>query len=138
MYGVALNSLVGKTVDFRYGKYVVDSVDISEGIAMVRNARPDWHQHLLKADLTDIVERNIDLILDGINKYLLRLAEDQIRLAFAQSEKEVQDLRQRTREGIETARISGKQIGGITGRKFTIKPQDIPNSECPAAVNIGI
>ena len=45
---------------------------------------------------------------------------------------------QYTREGIETARISGKQIGGITGRKFTIKPQDIPNSECPAAVNIGI
>ena len=64
MYGVALNSLVGKTVDFRYGKYVVDSVDISEGIAMVRNARPDWHTHLLKADLTDIVEGNIDLILD--------------------------------------------------------------------------
>ena len=64
MYGVALNSLVGKTVDFRYGKYVVDSVDISEGIAMVRNARPDWHTHLLKADLTDIVEGNIDILLD--------------------------------------------------------------------------
>ena len=86
----------------------------------------------------ELTGTDIDLILDGINKYLLRLAEDQIRLAFAQSEKEVQDLRQRTREGIETARISGKQIGGITGRKFTIKPQDIPNSECPAAVNIGI
>ena len=40
---------------------------------------------------------DIDLILDGINKYLLRLAEDQIRLAFDQAEKEVQDLHQRTR-----------------------------------------
>jgi len=33
----------------------------------------------------------------------------------------VQDLRQRTREGIETARISGKQIGGVSGRKLTTK-----------------
>ena len=69
----------------------------------------------------ELTGTDIDLILDGINKYLLRLAEDQIRLAFAQSEKEVQDLRQRTREGIETARISGKQIGGVTGRKLTTK-----------------
>ena len=59
-----LNSLVGKTVDYRYGKYVVDSIDIVKGIAMLRNARPDWHQHLLKADLTDIVGQNIDLLLD--------------------------------------------------------------------------
>ena len=69
----------------------------------------------------ELTGTDIDLILDGINKYLLRLAEDQIRLAFAQSEKEVQDLRQRTREGIETARISGKQIGGVSGRKLTTK-----------------
>ena len=62
---------------------------------------------------------DIDLILDGINKYLLRLAEDQIRLAFEQAEKEVADLHQRTREGIETARLAGKQIGGIPGKKLT-------------------
>lgn len=64
---------------------------------------------------------DIDLILDGINKYLLRLAEDQIRLAFQQSEKEVQDLHERTREGIKTARLNGKQIGGVKGRKLTTK-----------------
>lgn len=54
---------------------------------------------------------SVDFILDGINKYLLPLAKEQIKLAFEQSEKEVQDLRQRTREGIETARLNGKQIG---------------------------
>ena len=54
-----------------------------------------------------------------MNKYLLRLAEDQIRLAFKQSEKEVQDLRNRTIEGIQTAKIQGKQIGGVKGRKLT-------------------
>lgn len=56
-----------------------------------------------------------------INKYLARLAEKQIFQAFEQAEKEVQDLRQRTKEGIETARLNGKQIGGVTGKKLTTK-----------------
>lgn len=64
---------------------------------------------------------NIDCILDGINKYLLSLAKEQIRLAFEQSEKEVQDLRQRTKEGLQTARLSGKQIGQVRGTKLTTK-----------------
>ena len=49
------------------------------------------------------------------------LAEKQIIKAFEQSEKEVSDLRQRTREGIETARLNGKQIGQQSGRKLNIK-----------------
>lgn len=69
----------------------------------------------------ELTGTDIDLILDGINKYLLRLAEDQIRLAFEQAEKEVDDLHQRTREGIETARLAGKQIGGVPGKKLTTK-----------------
>lgn len=64
---------------------------------------------------------NVDFILDGVNKYLMTLAKEQIRLAFEQSEKEVQDLRQRTKEGIETARLNGKQIGQIEGVKLTTK-----------------
>ena len=64
---------------------------------------------------------NIDCILEGINKYLLSLAKEQIRLAFEQSEKEVQDLRQRTKEGLLTARLSGRQIGQIRGSKLTTK-----------------
>ena len=56
-----------------------------------------------------------------INKYLARLAEKQIIQAFEQAEKEVQDLHQRTKEGIETARLNGKQIGGIAGKKLTTK-----------------
>ena len=64
---------------------------------------------------------NVDLILEGINKYLLELAREQIKIAFDQSEKEVSDLRQRTREGIETARLNGKQIGLGKGTKLTTK-----------------
>jgi DNA invertase Pin-like site-specific DNA recombinase len=63
----------------------------------------------------------VDYILEGINKYLLALAEEQIKLAFEQAEKEVEDLHQRTKEGIETARLNGKQIGGIQGKKLTTK-----------------
>ena len=64
---------------------------------------------------------NVDFILEGVNKYLLTLAKEQTRLAFEQAEKEVEDLHQRTREGIETARLAGKQIGQKTGAKLITK-----------------
>lgn len=64
---------------------------------------------------------NIDCILEGINKYLLLLAKEQIRLAFEQSEKEVQDLRQRTREGIQSAKLNGKQIGQVQGNHLVTR-----------------
>lgn len=63
----------------------------------------------------------VDCILKGINEYLWELAEEQIRLAFLQAEKEVEDLHQRTKEGIQTARIKGKQIGQRKGAKLTTK-----------------
>lgn len=60
-------------------------------------------------------------ITEAINRYLLALAKEQIRLAFDQAEKEVADLRQRTREGIETARLAGKQIGQVKGARLITK-----------------
>ena len=65
--------------------------------------------------------KNVDLILEGINKYLMVLAQEQIQLAFDQSEKEVDDLRQRTREGMKTASLNGKQIGIKKGTKLITK-----------------
>ena len=64
---------------------------------------------------------SLDYILDGINKYLLALAKEQIIIAFQQSAKEVEDLHQRTKEGLETARLNGKQIGIVKGTKLTTK-----------------
>lgn len=69
----------------------------------------------------DLTGTTVDFILEGINKYLLALAKEQIKLAFIQSEKEVMDLQQRTREGIQTARLNGKQIGQVKGTKLTTK-----------------
>lgn len=64
---------------------------------------------------------SVDSILRGVNEYLMDLAKEQIRIAFDQAEKEVQDLRQRTREGLETARLNGKQIGIKKGSKLVTK-----------------
>jgi len=63
----------------------------------------------------------VDSILEGINRYLMTLAAEQIRLAFLQAEKELEDLHQRTREGIQTARLNGKQIGQRQGAKLKTK-----------------
>lgn len=64
---------------------------------------------------------NVDFILKGINEYLMALAKEQIKLAFEQSEKEVADLHQRTREGLLTAKLNGKQVGHRKGDGFETK-----------------
>ncbi|HID0816086.1 recombinase family protein [Clostridium botulinum] len=77
-----------------------------------------------KKALTNNIEMtgtNVDFILEGVNKYLLALAKEQIKIAFNQAEKEVKDLHQRTKEGIETARLNGKQIGQKQGTKLVTK-----------------
>ena len=62
-----------------------------------------------------------DIILKAINEYLMELSKEQIIIAFAQAEKEVSDLHQRTKEGIETAKRNGKQIGRQKGTKIITK-----------------
>lgn len=80
----------------------------------------DTYKKALSANI-DLTGTNVDFILEGVNKYLMALAKEQIILSFEQAEKEVQDLHQRTKEGIETARINGKQIGQVKGTKLTTK-----------------
>jgi len=60
----------------------------------------------------------VNSIIDSLNKYTIELAKAQIRIAFEQAEKEVVDLHQRTSEGMKTAKLNGKQIGRVTGRKY--------------------
>ena len=69
----------------------------------------------------DATDELLAAITAGINKYMLRLAERQIQLAFDQAEKEVTDLHQRTKEGLATAKLAGKQVGGVPGKKLKIK-----------------
>lgn len=95
-----------------------------KGIELVFLKEQHINTATYKKALTNNIEMtgtNVDFILEGINKYLLALAKEQIKLAFIQSEKEVEDLHQRTKEGIETARLNGKQIGQQKGVKLTTK-----------------
>lgn len=72
---------------------------------------------------------DVDFILEGVNKYLNRLAEKQIRIAFEQSEKEVEDLHTRTKEGIQTARLSGKTVGGEANKGKTYSTKKGENAK---------
>lgn len=65
----------------------------------------------------------INNIIEALNKYTIDLAKAQIRIAFEQAEKEVKDLHQRTSEGIKTAKLNGKQIGRVKGKKYTTKKE---------------
>ena len=95
-----------------------------EGINLVFLKEPHINTDTYKNTLASSVpltDTEVDFILEGINKYLLALAKQQIKLAFLQAEKEVQDLRQRTREGLITAKLNGKQVGCVKGTKLTTK-----------------
>ena len=63
----------------------------------------------------------INGIIEALNRYTIELAKDQIRLVFAQAQKEVDDLHTRSAEGLVTARLNGKQIGQPKGTKLTTK-----------------
>lgn len=60
---------------------------------------------------------NIELI----NNFMMALAEEQIKAAFDQSEKEVTDLHSRISQGIREAKKNGTQIGLVKGSTLTTK-----------------
>jgi vacuolar-type H+-ATPase subunit H len=96
----------------------------SRGVKLVFLKEPHINTDTYKQALESNVKLtggSVDYILEGVNRYLMALAKEQIRLAFQQSEKEVEDLHQRTKEGMETARLNGKQIGQKQGAKLTTK-----------------
>lgn len=63
----------------------------------------------------------MNTIIQALNKYSLELAKDQIKKVFDQAQKELEDLHQRTSEGLLTAKLNGKQIGRKQGTKIETK-----------------
>lgn len=91
------------------------------GIDLVFLKEPHINTSVYKKAMESGIEMTgttVDYILEGVNKYMMALAKEQIKLSFEQAEKEVQDLHRRTVEGIETARLNGKQIGRAAGTKI--------------------
>lgn len=64
---------------------------------------------------------DVDVILKGVNEYLMILAENQIRSAFETAQHEVDFLHQRTSEGVRRAQAQGKVVGRAEGSKITTK-----------------
>lgn len=92
-----------------------------KGISLVFLKEPHINTDTYKKAVSNqiaLTGDKVDLILEGVNRYLMELAKEQIRIAFEQAEKEVSDLHQRTKEGIETARLNGKQIGRQKGATY--------------------
>ena len=74
----------------------------------------------------DFFKGNIALI----NNFMMALAEEQIKAAFEQSEKEVTDLHSRISQGIREAKKKGTQIGLAKGSSLTTKK----SIECKAII----
>ena len=107
------------------GYHVYETL-FNQGVQLVFLKEPHINTSTYKKALESgvpLTGTDVDFILEGVNQYLLSLAKEQIRIAFEQSEKEVADLRSRTREGIEIARINGKQIGQPKGKKLIVKKE---------------
>lgn len=104
----------------------------NKGIELIFIKEAHINTTTYKQALTNNVQMTntaVDSILKGVNEYLLALAKEQIKIAFNQAEKEVKDLQQRTKEGIETARLNGKQIGQTKGTKLTTKKSMIAKQQ---------
>lgn len=96
----------------------------NRGVELIFLKEPQINTSTYKAALNSSVPMtgtNVDFILKGVNQFLLELAKEQIRLAFQQAAKEVEDLHQRTKEGLATAKLAGKQIGRAEGATFETK-----------------
>ena len=88
---------------------------------------------LLKIDI-DTGNEAVNCFFKGnikvINDFLMALAEEQIKAAFEQSEKEVTDLHSRISQGIREAKRNGTQIGLVKGTELTTKK----SLECKAII----
>ena len=91
----------------------------NEGVNLVflkeHHIDTDTYRNAISKSIELTGDKKIDCLLKGVNNFLLELRKEQIRLTLEQAQKEVDDLRQRTKEGIETAHINGKESGRKNG-----------------------
>ncbi len=95
------------------------------GVSLVFLKEPqintDNYRSALSSNQIPMTGTDVDILLEAVKKYLMILAKKQIQLSFEQAEKELNDIHQRIKEGLETAKLNGKQIGRVTGRKYVTK-----------------
>ena len=104
----------------------------NKGVKLVFLKEPHINTETYKKALENQIEVNLNTgnaatdnfiqgIIEALNRYTIELAKEQIKLVFGQAQKEVDDLHQRTAEGMITAKLNGSQIGQPKGIKLTTK-----------------
>ena len=102
------------------------------GISLIFLKEPTINTDTYRKSLENKIEMQIstgdaptDIFIQSITKamdrYVQELSKKQIELAFEASEREVMELRQRTREGMLSAKLRGSQIGRVPGKKYPSK-----------------
>ena len=79
------------------------------------------YQNAITSEIALTGNEIADEYIKATNRVLMILAKQQIKLAFDQAQKEVDDLHKRTSEGMQTARSNGKQIGRKPGAEIVTK-----------------
>ena len=69
-------------------------------------------------------DKLINAVSDALTEYTKELAKESIRIAFEQAQKEVDDLSERTKQGLVTAKLNGKTLGRVKGAKVNTKKSD--------------
>lgn len=106
------------------------------GIELVFLKEPQLNTRTYRSAMQKCISLNIDTgdkatddfvraIGEALNTYTLELVDQQIKNAFAAAQKERDYLSQRTKEGMQMARLSGKRIGRGTGTKISTKKYKI-------------
>lgn len=68
---------------------------------------------------------NLKGVMSAVDHFIMNKIEQDIYKAFAQSEKEIKDFGRLTSEGIENARLNGKQIGTVKGTVHETKKSKV-------------
>lgn len=87
-----------------------------------KHINTDVYRKALNTDIP-MTGTNVDIILEAVKKYLMLLAKEQIQLGFQKAQDEIDYLHKRTSEGLLTAKLNGKQVGRIKGKKYTTKKE---------------
>ena len=94
------------------------------GVNLVFLKEPHLNTETYKQALSNgvaLTGTDVDVILEGVNKYLMILAKSQIKLAFERAEKEAKYNSVRTSEAMLVAKANGKRIGNSKGDKLVTK-----------------
>lgn len=99
---------------------------LNAGIALIFLKEPHINTDTYKATTSNVIDfvgdEIADIYIQATNKVIMLLAEKQIKLAFDQSQKEVDDLHTRTSEGMKASGAGEKIRKARTGRTFeTVK-----------------